>query len=277
MPFKYNPIEGIFDIVVTDTAGGASTSFNTDSGTATPASGVITVSGGSLITTSGSGSTVTVAGTGAIASSFPTDSGTATVSGNALQIVGGGNTTTSASGNVVTITSTGGGSLPPKEFHFPSEGLGAIETNFAPLTLLTGTNVKVYVRAYDDTTEEYNNGKFMVPSDIDTSGTVTFRAYVSAATAAASKNIGLTFGHLPLANSEDWDPASPYTDEDSGATAIDATQDDVTLVTWTETVSNLGWAGNDMVLFRISRDTSVADNLTGDMYLFNLQISIPRA
>lgn len=165
----------------------------------------------------------------------------------------------------------------PKEYSFPLEGLGALETNFAPLVKLTGTNVNVFARAFDDTTEEYVNGKFMVPSDIDTSGTVTFRAYVTAATAAASKNIGLTFGHLPLNDSEDWDPASPYTDEDTGAVAIDATQDDVTEVTWTETISNLGWAASDMVLFRLSRDTSVADNLTGDMYGFVFEISIPRA
>lgn len=170
----------------------------------------------------------------------------------------------------------GGGGDTIKLYQFSSEGLSPLEDNFAPLVKLTGTNVNVFVRAFDDTTEEYLNGKMLLPSDIDTSGTVTFNAYVTAATAAASKNIGLTFGHLPAADSEDWDPASPYTDEDSGATAISATQDDVTLVTWTETISNLGWAADDLVLFRISRDVGVADNLSGDMYLFNLSVEVPR-
>lgn len=168
-------------------------------------------------------------------------------------------------------------SLPNLEVKFDAASLHAIETNFAPLELLTGSNVKTYVRAFDDTTEEYANGKFMVPTDINTSGTVTFRAYVMAETAAASKNIALTFGHLALNDSEDFDKASPYTEEDSGDKAIDATQDDVTEVTWTETVSNLGWAANDMVLFRLSRDPGATDDLTGDLFLFQLTVEIPRA
>ena len=121
------------------------------------------------------------------------------------------------------------------------------------------------------------NESFEVPSDLDTAGTVTFRCYVSAKTAAASKNIALTFGHLALNDSEDWDPSSPYTDEDSGDVAIDATQDDVTEVTWTETVSNLAWTASDLVLFRISRPVASANNLVGDMYLFSTSITIPRA
>lgn len=178
---------------------------------------------------------------------------------------------------VSNLVAAASGTKPEMRIHFGAENLQAIETNFAPLELLTGTNVKVNVRAFDDTTEEYANGKFQCPSDLNTSGTVTFRAYVMAKTAASSKNIGLTFGHLPLNSGEDFDPSSPYTDEDSGATAIDATQDNVTEVTWTETVSNLGWAEDDMVLFRVSRDPGVTDDLTGDMYLFSIAIEIPRS
>lgn len=169
----------------------------------------------------------------------------------------------------------GGGSTPPKEYSFPAESMGALEDNFASLERLAGTTVNTFVRAFDDTTEEYVNGKLMVPSDIDTSGTVTFRAYVMAKTAAASKNIALTFGHIALNDSEDFDVA--YTDEDSGDTAIDATQDDLTEVTWTETVANLGWSASDLVIFRFSRPAASVNNLSGDMYLFEFSIEIPRA
>lgn len=166
----------------------------------------------------------------------------------------------------------GGGN---REIMFDMTDLQSVETNFAPLTQLNGTTVKVMIRSFDDTTEEYANGKFQVPAEIDTSGTVTFRTYVMAATAAASKNVALTFGHVALNNSEDFDVA--YTDEDSGDKAIDATQDDLTEITWTETVSNLGWAANDLVLFRVSRPAASVDNLTGDMYMFSFTIEIPRA
>jgi len=168
-------------------------------------------------------------------------------------------------------------SLSPKEYWFAAESLQPLETNSGAIKKLAGSNVNVFVRAFNDTTEQYANGKLQVPGDVDTAGTVTFRSYVSAAIAVASKNIGLTFGHLALNDSEDWDPVTPYTEVDSGAIAIDATQDDVTEVTWTETISNLGWAANDLVLFRISRDTGVALDLTGDMYMFSLAIEIPRS
>ncbi len=161
------------------------------------------------------------------------------------------------------------------EIQFDAAHLHAFETDFGALEELAGSNVNTLVRAFDDTTEEYANGKFLVPGDVDTAGTVTFRAYVMAKTAAASKNIALTFGHLALNDGEDFDPASPYTEEDSGDKAIDATQDNVTEITWTETIANLGWAANDLVLFRLSRYAAGANNLSGDMYLLALNIEIP--
>jgi len=168
-----------------------------------------------------------------------------------------------------------------KECSFGAADLQALETNFAPLEKLTGANVKTMVRAFDDTTEEYANGKLQVPGDVDTSGTVTFRAYVMAKTAAGTpNNVLLTFGHLALNNSEDFDPASPYTEKDSALIDVSTTagaQDDVIEATWTETVANLAWAANDMVLFRISRDPAATSDLTGDMYLFSFTVEIPRA
>lgn len=175
----------------------------------------------------------------------------------------------------VSGASGGGGSTPSKVYWMAAEAMQPMETNFAALFTLEGTTTKTLVRAFDSSTEEYINGKLEVPPDVNTAGTVTFRAYVMAATAAASKNIGLTFGHRAINNSEDFDGA--YTEEDTGAVAIDATQDDITQVEWTETIANLGWAAKDLVMFRLSRDVSVADNLSGDMYLFSLSITIPRS
>lgn len=160
------------------------------------------------------------------------------------------------------------------EYCFPVASLEAVETAFATLEQI-GTNVKRIVAAFDDTTEEFRNGEFTVPGNIDTAGTVTLRAYVKAKTAAASKNVALTFGHDNQNDSGPSDAASPYTDEDSGDKAIDATQDDYTEITWTETVANLGWAANDIVRFRVSRYDASANDLSGDMYWFTFTIEIP--
>lgn len=201
-----------------------------------------------------------------------------------VKVLGGLGIATGANDTVLTSDSTQASGVkwatavsgyPPKELNFPAESMSCLETAFAPLVKITGTNQRIFVRAFDTTTEEYVNGKFMVPVNLDETGTVTFYAYVYASTAAASKNIGLTFGHYAAANSETFD--GTYTEEDTGAVAIDATQGDLTYVTWTETVSNLGWAASDAVFFRLSRDTSVANNLATDMYLTHFRIVIPQA
>ena len=160
--------------------------------------------------------------------------------------------------------------------NFTPSMLEGIETNFAALTKITGTTNgrPLNVRTFDDTTEQYVSGTFQAPADLDASGTVAFRAYVTPAT-AASANTAWTFGHDPVADGEDWDDGT-WTDEDSGAVAMDTNDDYLTLVEWTETVSNLGWAAKDNIIFRLSRDVGT-DNLSGDLYLVNFTIEIPVA
>jgi len=160
------------------------------------------------------------------------------------------------------------------DIQFDAHALQSAPTNGAPLTLLDGTTVDTFVRAFDDTTEEFVLGKFRVPDNVNVSGTATFSVAVMAKTAhATSINVEHRFGHVALADSEDFDVA--YTNEDSGDKGTDQTQDDISIHEWTETVSNLGWAAGDLVLFRYSRIVASVDALSGDMYLFHLMIKIP--
>ncbi len=114
---------------------------------------------------------------------------------------------------------------------------------------------------------------FKVPRDIDTSGTVTFRIQHLAETAAASKNTEYTLGHRPIDNGEAIDGA--YTTEVSGDLAMDATQDDLNEHTWTETVTNLGWAANDQVFAQLSRTAASADELSGDDMVTMFTVEVP--
>lgn len=155
---------------------------------------------------------------------------------------------------------------------FPPPALLPMESSTATLQIIDGTNVDEMVAAFDDTTEEYLNGKFTVPQNI-TSGNVTFRASVRAATGAASKNVALTFGHSYKSNGDDFDSA--YSDEDSGDKAINATTENITVITWMQTVSTLGWAAGGLVHFRVSRPAASANNLSGDMFLMNFEIDFP--
>ncbi len=130
-------------------ASGAITTINGNSGSVTPSAGAVTISGdGTVLSTSGSGSTlsvtstaarvfhsgtgdatassnaITITGTGVISTTatsatltiassaanvIHSSSGDATASSNAFTIVGSGTVSTSASGSTLTITGSGGG------------------------------------------------------------------------------------------------------------------------------------------------------------------------
>ncbi len=156
---------------------------------------------------------------------------------------------------------------------FTVAAMQAVESNFAPVETVAGANRTKRTCAFDDTTEEYRNGKFVVPATINGAGVVTFRAYVWSKTAAASRNVALRIGHHDFGESEGWDVA--YVNEDIDDQAIDATQDDISIIEWTETVSNLGWAAEDLVGFRISRIVATTTDLVGDMYWDFFAIEIP--
>ncbi len=156
---------------------------------------------------------------------------------------------------------------------FDPESMSLVETNVPEMACVDFGTIIMPALAFDSSTEEYANGMLTVPATIDSSGTVTFRAYVSPKTGAASKNIGLTLGHRPIGDTEAIDGS--YTDEDSGAKAITATTGNVTLIEWTETVANLAWVADDLMPIRVSRDTTVANNLSGDCYLLRFEVDIP--
>lgn len=165
--------------------------------------------------------------------------------------------------------------ISPDIKYFRASDFDALETNFAPLVQDNGSNVRQLVRAFNDSTVEYVNMSFQVPSDFNESGTITFRVWMYAATAAASKNVELEFEHIGLENSESWDQALVAVN--SGDLAMDATQDDLTMKTWTVLNSTAGWEKGDYVEARLSRTAPSANNLSGDLYVVAFAIELPRA
>ena len=87
------------------------TTYQEDSGTATPSSNVLIIAGGTGIATSGSGNTVTITNTSASSLTFDEDSGSATPSAGIIMIRGGTGISTSGSGNTVTISSSSGSAI----------------------------------------------------------------------------------------------------------------------------------------------------------------------
>ncbi len=132
------------------------TQFDTDSGNAVPIANVLEILGGTGITTSASGNTVTIESTGgAGASQFDTDSGSAVPASNIIEILGGTGITTSASGNTVTIDSSGGGG--------PSPSLSSV-TGFVFNSQLNATGDGTDYQIIWDVTD-FNNGGYIIGVD----------------------------------------------------------------------------------------------------------------
>jgi hypothetical protein len=93
------------------TAGTVATSYVEDSGTAIPVAGVLNIKGGSGITTSGAGNTVTITNSfGNL--TFNEDTGSATPSAGVVQVKGANGIKTTGDGaNKITIGTTSGGTV----------------------------------------------------------------------------------------------------------------------------------------------------------------------
>lgn len=89
-------------------SGTGASSFITDSGTANQAGGVLNVLGSGIVTTSGTGNTVTISASGTVPTTFTTQSGSAIPAAGVLTINGAGGVTTTASGSTVVIHGDGG-------------------------------------------------------------------------------------------------------------------------------------------------------------------------
>lgn len=88
-------------------ASGSAAQFDADSGSATPSLGIVELLGGTGVSTSASGNTVTFSASAATPLSFPCNSGTATPAGNALNVLGGTACSTTGSGDTVTVNVDG--------------------------------------------------------------------------------------------------------------------------------------------------------------------------
>ena len=141
--------------------------------------------------------------------------------------------------------------------------------------------IYVLVRAFDDTTVEEVGATFKVPSDVDSTGTVTFR-WVWYSTGQTTGTVVWFAQEYDFVEGDDWD-ASPNSISAYPGDSVDTgSTEDITVTTVTETVTNLAWAANDVVNFSTGRDAdgSIAptddDLLSGDAQLLFFSVEIPR-
>jgi hypothetical protein len=147
--------------------------------------------------------------------------------------------------------------------------------SIATLSKKTGTNIDIIVAQFDDSTDECRSVQISVPSDIQTGATITFRTYWFAETAAAN-NVIWDFRHTGTGTEgESWDQS--LTTETAAADAASSTTNQMTVTSWTETLTNLGWAATDVITGVLCRDANNgSDTLTGDANLIMFCMDIPR-
>ena len=199
---------------------------------------------------------------------LPPDDGDA---GEQLQTDGAGVLTWESAG----AGGAGGSTAIIETFNWPASSLSPTDSNdsYPALTLDTGTNADVLVLAYDDSDTESAGGAFMIPSYVDSDDTAVIKAVWYPATAATNSVIW-SFNHIGRVEGENWDNA--LTEEEFAADAGDSVQDELTVSTFTDTMSNNGWVADDWCEFVFSRnadDGTAGDTLVGDANLLHLSVT----
>jgi len=147
-----------------------------------------------------------------------------------------------------------------------------------PIAKDAGTNIDQLVVDFNDTTDECRTVTLFIPPDIDTSATVTFT--LPWYSAAATTNDALWDVRHNGGVAEGADPDASLTTEAAAADTTQGTAGQLTFTTWTETVSNLGWAASEVMDAVVCRDADSTnpgtDNLVGDARAKGIAIGIPR-
>lgn len=166
-------------------------------------------------------------------------------------------------------------SKPELSIDFPAGTFDYPSTNPAPLNTDVGTNNTVKAHLFDDSTDESVEFQIVLPSDLDTSGTVTFECIGYSGAASPSGNTIMAISQVPKTGGEVWDAA--YTTTETAAADAFSVQDQLEVTSWTETVANLGWSASDFVKCSLFRDAdNGSDTLTGDYSMVHFRIRIPR-
>lgn len=180
-------------------------------------------------------------------------------------------------GTVTEISSgsgSGGSGTYQNEIIFEAGSFEYPDTNPAPLDRDTGTNGTILRQLFVQGTETFVLGEMKIPADVSPAATVTFKAIGYLVTADSGKNIKLSFSHSAKNVSESWDGA--YTVVNSSDTATKTVQDQLDYITWTETVTNLGWSANDIVRFKLSRIAAGSNDSTQSWGLVLFSVTIPK-
>jgi len=165
-------------------------------------------------------------------------------------------------GNGATLTTVGSGSdtLPDELTKYPMVALLPLEPaeSIPPIAKDTGTNLDALVVDFDQSTDECRTGYYHVHPKINTSGTVTF--YVEWFAASVTTNEVIWDFRHNGGIAEGTDPDASLTTEASAADTVQGTAGQITVTSWTETVSNLGWAASEWVDFEVCRDANHLDD-----------------
>jgi len=144
-----------------------------------------------------------------------------------------------------------------------------------PNLIVAGTTTKSLVYAFSSAQYMFASQPFVVPANIGT-GNVVFRLVVRPATGAADRNVQIRFQHRAIAAGEAWDGS--YDNLDSGDLAIGSSAANDSVISWTETVANLGWVAADSIYCTFGRIAAVGSDLSGALHVIRgLEVIVPTA
>lgn len=174
--------------------------FHTQSGTATPASNILTINGAGGLTSSGAGSTVTITAGGTIADSFITSpaTGTATPSAGTITFAGAGGAVISASGSTITISSSSAADIFNTQSGSATPAAGILTINGSNGITTSGAGSTVTVTGSSSIAQSFVTSP-ATGTATPSAGVITFAGIsgVTASASGATVTFNISSGSLP--------------------------------------------------------------------------------
>jgi hypothetical protein len=160
----------------------------------------------------------------------------------------------------------GGAASTTKIIFFPPTSFTPPTSAGAGTAIVDGTNLSYAVLDFQKTSDESADTTFIMPSTYD-AGNITVDVWWTTTGGSAAETVAWEINTSPLTSGEVWDSA--LTDVGTATGTLSASDDlETATMTWSSSLP----AADDVVRFRLSRDTG-ADDLDADARLLGVAMS----
>jgi hypothetical protein len=159
------------------------------------------------------------------------------------------------------------------DIQLPAGAWDRPSVDYAEFDTDIGTNATMRIEQFDDTTEEFLEAQFIIPSGVSGTDNIYFDIWGYSETPVASKNIGLKVQIKSSIDTDTWDSA--LSTLQNLAITTNPNAGEIQQITLNDTLNDLSLDAGSLVNMKFSRVISgVSNNLVGDWNFANMRVYI---